>query len=76
MTLNVERLTPNGEIRSADLVASIAKRLRAFATPEFNGQVGFPANGRMEGCACLRGESLRKYAEQLEKLAKALEATP
>lgn len=62
MTPNIERLTPNGEIRSADLIASIAKHLRMMAS--------LPNDGHT------RPEALRRYAERLSKLAIALEVRP
>lgn len=67
MTLTVERLTPNGEIRTADLIASIAKRIRSIAGREYN---------HLPHCNELRSIELRKYAERLEKLAKAMEVNP
>jgi hypothetical protein len=60
--LQVTRLTENGEIRTADLIASIAKHLTFLCTAEFNGSP-------------IRARELRKYAERLAKLAKALEGS-
>lgn len=62
--LKVERLTPNGEIYTADLIASIAKYLRQVAALP-RGAVGRT-----------RPAMLRAKADQLDALAKSLEPTP
>lgn len=58
--LKIAKLTPNGEIRTADLLTSIAKRLRLLSC----------------GSREVSGQNLKTYARQIEKLAKALEAQP
>lgn len=70
MTLNVQRLTASGEIRTCDLIDSIAKRLHRLCSSEFRGTVSPGRNNT------IRTRELRKYAERLAKLAKALEANP
>ena len=75
--LKVERLTPNGEIYTADLLTGIAKRLRTLAGPEFDANAGRPG---LRGMPCGEGGNraiqLKSYADQLDALAKALEPSP
>lgn len=69
LPLQVEPLTPNGEIRTADLLTSIVKRLRFIATRECNLPVG-------AGSVSRRVDELLRYAEQLDALASAMEPKP
>lgn len=69
LALQVEPLTPNGEIRTADLLTSIVKRLRFIATREFN----LPVKA---GNVSPRVDELLRYAEQLDALASAMEPKP
>lgn len=72
--LRIANLTPNGEIRTADLLTSIAKRLRLFATTEYSGRG--PERVLQPRSHTCRVTALREYAEELEILAETLEPTP